>query len=103
MHEINMATFDFDQAMCVYLGGPSDTRAIQIGNRDERLNAAFGVDAPEIKAELDSLLEAITKPAMRHGLPDGHSITSWIAVELPGLSGVCRQKIASHVLYQLEH
>jgi hypothetical protein len=86
--------------MGILLGGEPDSGSIQIGKRDERLFAEFGADATGIK--LDRVLDAFAEPASRDTIPDNHSISSWIAAELPGRSTVCRQKEA-HVLYNLEH
>ena len=92
--------FDFDHALCVYLGGDSNSGGIQIGMGDERLSREFNSDAPAIKGQLDQFLEEVIEFENTNPMPAGHTLRSWLANEFPNLSNVCRNKIASHVLYQ---
>jgi hypothetical protein len=98
-----MAPFNFDHAMCVYLGGEPDSGAVQIGYGAERLLAVFGEDAPDIKFELDRLLDTVFEAAKQYSIPDDHNVASWLASELPNLSSTCRKKIAARVQYLIEH
>ena len=90
-------SFDLDRAICVYLGGPPDSAAINLKNQVDRLNAEFGADAQAIKIEIDRKLDSFAKPAARKGVPSGHSLASWIAQEMPDATDVCRDKIAVYV------
>jgi hypothetical protein len=98
-----MPTIDLDHAMCVYLGGDLDDGGIQVGMRDERLAAVFGVDAPSVKVTLDEILDVAVKGAPRGFAPGNRSIHSWLADQLPSLSVTCRKKIEAHVLYNVLH
>ena len=95
--------FDFDEAMCVYLGGDPNSGEIQIGMRDERLVARYGAVASEIKAQLDQVLQAVEDRAGKGFTDDGRSVASWIGGELSSLSPVACHKIQAHVLYRILH
>jgi hypothetical protein len=97
-----METFDFDHAMCVYLGGDTNS-AVQIGGGDERLQVAFKSDWPAIKAKLDEILGAVREQTSNGLGPDGSSIAGWLAGQMPNLSVVCRKKIEAHALYFVLH
>jgi hypothetical protein len=86
-----------DHAMCVYFGCEPDSAEIQIGMREERFADMFDADVPSVKERLDEILAAAVKGAPRGHTPDGLPVRDWLASELPALSRVCRQKIASEV------
>jgi hypothetical protein len=98
-----MSPEELDKAMCVYLGGPPDAGGIQIGRREERLVQTYPDDFATIKITLDQVLEAATQWAYARNADDANTIYSWLASELPSLSIVTRNKIAAHVIYNLEH
>lgn len=93
-------TFDLDHAMRIHLGGNPNSGAIQIGMGIERLNDAFGLSAPAIQKQLDTVLDTALKRAVDR-FAAGESFAAWLATELPSLSEVCRRKIEGHVRYRL--
>ena len=100
--EAIVVDFDLNHALCVYLGGDPASGEIQIGMRNERLQAAFGPHAPDVKSQLDRVLEVAVERNAR-GMAHQQSIASWLAVEVPTLSDICRRKIEAHVLYLVQH
>jgi hypothetical protein len=96
-----VGTFDIDRAMWVYLGGPPENDSIDLANGLRRLEAEFGPQATQVKKELDRILDDFAKPAARRGIPDGHTLDSWITAELPATSNACRQKIAAYLTYYM--
>ena len=97
-----LASFDFDQAMRLYLGGDSDT-GIQVGGGFERLEAVFGEESRAIQSRLDEVLAAIRQQAPNGSFPDGCSVEGWLRAQIPEVSAVCRSKIAAYVLYHALH
>ncbi len=89
--------------MRVYLGGPSENGAIQIGLKDERLAKQYAYVYIAMKTTLDLILDAATDWAENKSANDQDSIYSWLAKELPSLSEITRKKIAAHVIYYIEH
>ncbi|MEM8672238.1 MAG: hypothetical protein AAGG48_32285 [Planctomycetota bacterium] len=99
---ITIQEFDLDEALRVYLGGPPDSGAIQIGMKDERLRERFGESVNMVKIQVDGVLRAVEEHADA-GFPNGHSPASWIASELPQLSLVACRKIHAHIQYRIQH
>ena len=96
---MNSIDFDFDHAMCTYLGGAPESGAIQIGLRDDRLNAEYGPDAEQIKSALDNILDV----ALDRARSSDHTIYQLLTTQLPSVAITTREKIAAHVIYHIEH
>lgn len=92
--------YDFDEALSVYLGGPRDSTAIQIGEGDERLVQRYGSGATKIKDQLDALLSAVLSAHPGGFNERQEPVERWLLRELPGLSETCRRKVAAYAWLQ---
>lgn len=95
-------TEEIDAAMRVYLGGPVEEGAIQIGGKEERLAQRYPEDFLSLKTSLDQMLDSATTWAKNKSADDQDTIHSWLNKKLPSLSVVSRAKVAAHVLYRME-